>query len=179
MLTLLMFAALAGANPPSELTTVSKVDLGRYIGRWYELARYPNRFQTDCRKSVANYTLRADGKVGVTNECSKGQSGEISRVEGEAEVVDSETWAKLKVNFVPTWMRWTGVGWGDYWIIDLGKDYEYAVVSEPKREYLWILSRTPELPKAKWDGIIAGLKQKGFTDFSKLIVTDSPSAPKF
>jgi apolipoprotein D and lipocalin family protein len=157
------------APPVAELKTVSKVDLTRYVGRWYEIARYPNRFQEGCRDTTATYTLKENGTVKVLNECMKGE--ELSRAEGDAEVVDSETWAKLRVNFVPGWIRWTGVGWGDYWIIDLGKNYEYAVVSEPKREYLWILSREPQISKATFDGILSRLKAQGFTDFTKLSYT--------
>ena len=76
-------------------------------------------------------------------------------------------------------MRWSGVGWGNYWVIDLGKDYEYAVVSEPNREYLWVLSRTVDLSKTTWDKIIANLRGQGFSDLTKLIVAESPTAPKF
>ena len=117
---------LAAAPSPTSLTlplaAVAKVDLGRYVGRWYEIARLPNKFQNGCRESTANYSLKADGKIQVINECVKGENREVDRVEGDAEVVDSETWAKLRVNFVPSWIRWIGVGWGNYWIIDLDAD---------------------------------------------------------
>jgi apolipoprotein D and lipocalin family protein len=161
-----------GGIPP--LRTVEKVDLSRYVGKWHEIARFPNRFQEGCRDTTATYSLREDGKIRVVNECKKGT--EIDRAEGVAEVVDTETWAKLRVNFVPEWIRWIGVGWGNYWIIDLGENYEYAVVSEPSREYLWILAREPRLSRATFDGILSRLKAQGFQDLSELISESKPGS---
>jgi len=151
-------------EPSSRLETVSHVDLNQYMGVWYEIALYPNSFQKGCVGSRATYTLLDDGKVSVLNECYDGSlSGKLRSAKGKAWVVDKETNAKLKVSFF-----WFFAG--DYWIIDLGKDYEYAVIGHPKRKYLWILSRTKEMDGAVYDGILSRLQDKQY-DTSKLIRT--------
>jgi len=123
--------------PP--LQVVSYVDLKKYIGTWYEIARFPNRFQEGCVRTSATYTLLQGGKIGVLNQCRKGTlDGEISSAKGKAWVVDKGTNAKLKVSFFWPFS-------GDYWIIDLGENYDYAVVGHPGRIYLWILCRKPEM----------------------------------
>ena len=153
-----------GKEPSSPLTTVSHVDLNRYMGKWYEIARYPNSFQKGCVGSKATYTLLDDGKVSVLNECYDGSfSGKLRSAKGKAWVVDKETNAKLKVSFFLFFS-------GDYWIIDLGKDYEYAVIGHPQRKYLWILSRTKEMDEAVYEGILSLLRDKQY-DTSKLIKT--------
>jgi apolipoprotein D and lipocalin family protein len=151
-------------EPLSPLATVSHVDLNRYMGVWYEIARYPNSFQKGCVGSRATYTLMDDGKVSVLNECYDGSfSGKLRSAKGKAWVVDKETNAKLKVSFF-----WFFAG--DYRIIDLGKDYEYAVIGHPKRKYLWILSRMKEMDNTVYEGILSLLRDKKY-DISKLIKT--------
>jgi apolipoprotein D and lipocalin family protein len=151
-------------EPSESLATVSYVDLNRYMGVWYEIARYPNSFQKGCIGSKATYTLMDDGKVSVLNECYDGSfSGKLRSAKGKAWVVDKETNAKLKVSFF-----WFFAG--DYWIIDLGRDYEYAVIGHPKRKYLWILSRTKEMDGGVYEGILSLLRDKQY-DTSKLIKT--------
>ena len=131
---------------------------------WYEIARYPNNFQRGCVGSRATYTLRDDGNISVLNECyDKAFDGKLRFAKGKAWVVDKETNAKLKVSFF-----WLFAG--DYWIIDLGKDYEYAVVGHPKRKYLWILSRTKEMDAVVYEGILSRLQEKEY-DTSKLMRT--------
>jgi apolipoprotein D and lipocalin family protein len=153
-----------GKEPLSPLSTVSRVDLNRYMGVWYEIARYPNSFQKGCVGSKATYTPLDDGKVSVLNECCDGSfSGKIRSAKGKAWVVDKETNAKLKVSFF-----WFFAG--DYWIIDLGRDYEYAVIGHPKRKYLWILSRTKEMDGAVYEAILSHLRDKQYNT-SKLIKT--------
>jgi apolipoprotein D and lipocalin family protein len=148
----------------APLATVSHVDLNRYMGVWYEIARYPDSFQKGCVGSKATYALMDDGKVSVLNECYDGSfSGKLRSAKGKAWVVDKETNAKLKVSFF-----WFFAG--DYWIIDLGRDYEYAVIGHPKRKYLWILSRTKEMDEAVYEGILSLLCDKQY-DTSKLIKT--------
>ena len=152
----------------SPLQVVSHVDLNRYLGTWYEIARFPHRFQEGCFGSRATYTLLEDGKIGVLNQCYKGSlEGELSSAKGKAWVVDKETNAKLKVSFF-----WPFTG--DYWIIDLGENYEYAVVGHPSRTYLWILSRTPEMDEALYNRLLEKLQKQGY-DTSKLI--KSPQRP--
>jgi len=145
-----------------DLQTVPSVDLNRYLGTWYEVARYPNRFQRDCFRSTATYSLREDGDIAVVNACRRGgPDGEEKRVEGKAWVVEETTNAKLRVRFF--WPFW-----GSYWIIDLGTDYEYAVVGHPSRTYLWVLSRTPTMDDAVFAGIAHRLRLNGY-DPAKLI----------
>jgi apolipoprotein D and lipocalin family protein len=140
--------------PPLE--AVPEVDLERYLGTWYEIASYPQRFQEGCTATTATYSLRSDGEIDVLNRCRKGSlDGPEDTAEGRARVVDRTTNAKLEVSFF-------GPFWGDYWIIDLGPEYEYAVVGHPSRDYLWILSRTPTLGAKTYAGILSRLEDKGY-----------------
>lgn len=149
-----------------NLQTVPKVEVQRYLGRWCEIARYPNRFQKDCASGVtADYSLRSDGKITVLNQCKKAD-GKNKTAKGKAKIVDKSTNAKLKVTFF--WPFY-----GDYWIIDLGERYDYAVVSEPSRKYLWILSRTPALSDSTYEAILRRLRTNGF-DPSRLMRTRQP-----
>lgn len=140
--------------PP--LTTVNHVDLSRYTGVWYEIASYPHRFQKGCTGTMATYTPKEDGEIGVVNRCRSGSlDGEEQRAEGRARVVDRTTNAKLEVSFFRPF-------WGDYWIIDLDEHYNYAVVGHPGRDYLWILSRTPTMEEQVYSGILARLRAKSY-----------------
>ena len=151
----------AFADSRAELKTVASVDLNRYLGRWYEIARYPNRFEKDCVADVtAQYNLRPDGTIEVVNSCRQAD-GKMKISKGSAKVADKQTNAKLKVTFF--WPFY-----GNYWIIDLDPGYRYAVVSEPGRDYLWILSRTPKLEPDIYDAISKKLRESGF-DPSRLI----------
>ena len=148
----------------SPFPVVPYVDLNRYTGTWYEIARYPHNFQEGCVGSKATYTLRDDGKISVLNECyDKTFDGKIRSAKGKAWIVDKETNAKLKVSFF-----WPFAG--DYWIIDLGKNYEYAVIGNPTRKYLWILSRTKEIEGELYEAILSRLRDKQY-DTSRLIKT--------
>ena len=162
----LVFAASGAAcsgEKHAPMQVVSNVDLGRYAGTWYEIARYPNRFQRDCVGDVtATYELRDDGKVRVLNACRE-ENGELKTAEGTARVVDPATNARLEVSFFWPFS-------GDYWIISLGPNYEYAVVGEPSREYLWILSRTPRMDEATYDVLLQRIAKQGY-DTSKLVRT--------
>lgn len=148
-ITMVLFSACS--NKPLE--TVQKVDVKRYMGKWYEIASFPQRFQKGCSCTVAEYTLNENGTVKVDNSCTA--YGKKKQSIGKAKVVDKQTNAKLKVSFFRPF-------WGKYWIIDLADDYSYAVVGHPNREYLWILSRTPEMDKQVYDDIVARAEAKGF-----------------
>ena len=152
----------------SPLQVVPHVDLKRYVGTWHEIARYPHRFQEGCAESSATYTLLENGKIGVLNQCRKGPDQKLSSAKGKAWVVDKETNAKLKVSFVWPFS-------GDYWIIDLDPEYRWAMVGEPGRDYLWILSREPQLDMALYQQIVERAKQRGF-DTGKLVKTRQVSA---
>ena len=150
-----LLAGIAGGGRKSELEVVGSVDLSRYVGRWYEIARLPNRFEKKCADSVtANYALLPDGKIEVVNRCRKA-NGEYTTAKGKAKIVDKKTNAKLKVAFF--WPFY-----GDYWILDLGPNYEYAVVGDPSRDYLWILSRTPRIDEALYQQLLAKMATRGF-----------------
>ena len=140
----------------SELKTVEHVDIERYMGTWYEIAKFPQRFEDGLVGITATYSLLPNGKVKVLNSGYVGDfNGKLRTAKGKAWVVDKKTNAKLKVSFF-----WPFAG--DYWIIELGKDYEYAVVSEPSRLYLWVLCRTPKMNEQFYEGILKRLKENGF-----------------
>ena len=140
-------------NQPA-LQTVSSVDLKQYSGKWFEIARYPNKFQKDCvGNTTATYTIKDEKSLEVVNQCTK-QNGTILDAKGKARIVDKTTNAKLEVRFAPSALSFISAVWGDYWIIDLDDKYQYAVVGDPKREYLWILSRTPEMSDAVYQNIL-------------------------
>jgi apolipoprotein D and lipocalin family protein len=160
------FALLAGpllgaqhssvqASSTSPLTAVDNVDLRRYAGKWYEIARYPNRFQRKCQSdTTAIYTLRSDGKVQVVNACRE-KNAKVNTARGTAKVVDKKTNAKLKVTFF--WPFY-----GDYWVIGLSPDYQYAIVGEPSRKYLWILSRTPSMEETTYQEVLRLVETLGY-----------------
>lgn len=140
----------------SELKTVDHVDIERYMGTWYEIAKFPQRFEDGLVGITATYSLLPNGKVGVLNSGYVGDfNGKLKIAKGKAWVVDKKTNAKLKVSFF-----WPFAG--DYWIIELEKNYEYAVISEGSRQYLWILSRAPQMDSSIFNGIIERLENNGF-----------------
>lgn len=158
-----LHAAMLPARDTRPLKTVDSVDLQRYAGDWYEIARYPNRFQRDCDSDVhVRYMLQSSGKINVRNECRKA-NGKPDIANGIAKVVDTKSNAKLKVTFF--WPFY-----GDYWIIDLDPHYRYAAVGEPGRKYLWILSRAKELDQQTYQHILQHVAENGY-DTSKLVKT--------
>lgn len=160
---------IVAASEP-QLETVRRVDLDRYVGLWFEIARYPNWFERKCDRDVtAEYSIKENGKIRVVNACIT-RTGKIERSEGTAKVVDASTNAKLKVTFF--WPFY-----GKYWIIDLGDEYEYAVVGEPSRQYLWILSRTPVMQDLVYENILHQLTAKGYEP-QKLVMTTQTAAVK-
>jgi apolipoprotein D and lipocalin family protein len=153
------------------LETVAHVDLGRYLGTWYEIASFPQSFQRGCTGTTATYALRDDGELDVTNRCRLGAlDGKEKVALGRARLVDRVTNAKLEVSFFRPF-------WGRYWIIDLAQDYSYAVVGHPGRDYLWILSRTPTMSEAVYQAIVTRLQAQGY-ETSRLVRTlQGPSTP--
>jgi apolipoprotein D and lipocalin family protein len=139
-----------------ELEVVPYVDLERYLGKWYEIALYPNWFEEGCFASTAFYEKMASGKIRVVNRCRKdGPQGELKEAIGIAEIADTQSNAKLKVQFF-----WPFTG--DYWIIDIDDDYQHVIVSEPKRQYLWILSRSPQMEPETLARLKSKIAEKGF-----------------
>ncbi len=170
-------ATLVGCAPSATdrlrlppLRTVEHVELPRYLGTWYEIANFPQRFQRGCTATTATYTVRADGDIDVLNRCRKGTvDGKEKSARGRARVLDRTTNAKLEVSFFRPF-------WADYWIIDLADDYSYAVVGHPGRDYLWILARTPTLDAATYEGILGRLQNQGY-ETARLVRTVHPAAP--
>ncbi|MBN2830161.1 MAG: lipocalin family protein [Candidatus Cloacimonetes bacterium] len=151
-----------------EMKTVERVDLGRYIGLWYETARIPNTFQKKCTSDVtAEYGILDNGNIQVTNRCVS-KSGKVVEAVGIAKVVDTQTNAKLKVSFVN--LLGAQLFWGNYWIIGLDPDYKWAIVGEPSLKYGWILSRTKVIEETELTKIFGVLSEKGY-DPSEFVMT--------
>ena len=143
-----------------QLVTVKQVDLKKYVGLWYEIAKIPNSFQDQCiYGTTAEYKIDEDGDIIVTNSCYD-EKDKLDVAEGLAKVVDKNTNAKLEVSFV----SFLGIRpfWGDYWIIGLDENYQWAVVGTPSRKYGWILSRTPSLPDSTMENIFEILKSQHY-----------------
>jgi len=158
-------ACLGGENKPLEV--VPYVDLSRYVGTWYEIAAIPQSFQKDCVASMATYTQRDDGTIAVVNQCRKKTlDGKVKVAKGKAWVVDKKTNAKLKVQFFWPFK-------GAYWIIELDSDYQFAVVGHPNRNYLWILSRSPQMEESLYQDLLQRIGQKGY-DISRIKKTLQP-----
>ena len=135
LLTIWLMASIQ-AQRPGAVRTVDAVNLDRYVGEWFEIARFPNRFQRNCAGDVrANYAMRADGRIDVINQCRRAD-GSLTEARGVARVVDPRTSAKLKVRFAPAVLSFLPFVWGDYWILGLADDYSWAVVGSPDRDYL-------------------------------------------
>ena len=151
---------LQGCVTPNPPATVANVDLGQYAGLWYEISKFPQFFERGLVGVTAEYTLEEDGRVRVVNSGFQGSfDAEKTSVEGYATAPDPTDTAKLRVrfDFFPA-----SLFPADYWIVALGDDYEYAVVSNPKRNTLWILSRTPTMDTEVYEGIVADLATRGF-----------------
>ena len=150
--------------------TIASLDVPRYLGAWYEIAKFPNWFQKKCVSNTkAVYTAKPDGNLRVLNSC-KTASGETSEAEGLARQIGAKDSPKLEVRFAPEWLSFLPLVWGDYWVIDLDSQYQVAAVSDPKREYLWVLSRTPQLDPKVYADLLQRLKQQQF-DIQKLELT--------
>lgn len=168
LLGLSAHAAAAPVGAAAPLATIAAVDLPRYMGRWYEIARFENWFQKKCVSDTsAQYTLKPDGRVEVINRCRQ-DNGELSEAIGEARQLGGATSPRLEVRFAPAWLSFIPAVWGDYWIIDLDPGYQLVAVSEPKREYLWVLARSPQVSPEAYEALLQRLRDKGF-DTDKLI----------
>jgi apolipoprotein D and lipocalin family protein len=169
-----MFGWFLGAALAADVRTVEEVDLERYLGTWYEVASFPAWFQRGCTATTATYTPhpKRDDLIRVENRCrDESLDGDLRLAVGRAKVVDPETNAKLKVSFF-------GPFWGDYWILGLDPEYQWALVGSPDRDYLWVLSRDPRLDEATYASIVDLAKEQGY-DVGRLVRTEQPAdAPK-
>jgi apolipoprotein D and lipocalin family protein len=168
-----VLASTDPGNPAAGLPSVrpvEAVDLARYAGGWYEIARIPNRFQRQCaRHTIAHYGLRPDGRLSVLNQCIK-RSGNVDQATGVATVVDPVSRARLKVSLVSL-LGWRPF-WGDYWVIGLDAAYRWAVVGSPDRRYGWVLARTPRLDDASMANIREILQRNGY-DWARFALSDT------
>lgn len=166
-LTLAVLAGCASApHAPADgppLKTVARVDLERYVGTWQEIARYPFGIQDRrcARDTTATYRALAADRIAVVNRCVQAD-GTAFEADATAWIRDPATNARLEVSFLPAALRWLPLGRGDYWVIDLAPDYSWAVIGEPRRRYLWILARTPQLPADTYRAILDRLPAQGY-----------------
>ncbi len=167
----LVAAPLAvAAQPAPPLQALPAIDVAAYMGTWYQVAWIPNRFQKQCvSDTVATYRDLGDGRVEVLNRCMQadGRTDSVLGIArppaGVARIDGGQLLpARLEVSFLPAWLRWTGIGWGAYWVVDLADDGRYAIVSEASREYLWVLARRPALTSADDAAVKARLRALGF-----------------
>lgn len=159
-----------------ELKTVPFVDLARYQGSWYEIGRYPNKVEKKCiGNTTATYKLKPNGRVEVVNQCVT-KDKKLYSAKGEAKVVDDATNSKLKVRFAPSFLSFLPMVWGDYWIIYLDADYRSVAIGDPKREYFWILSRSPQMDQTTYESILGQAKVLGF-DPTRVVKTPQDVVP--
>jgi apolipoprotein D and lipocalin family protein len=168
-LAAMLSVATAAAQAP--LRVAESVDLNRYAGTWFEIARLPNTSQSRCATDVhASYRLRPDGRLDVVNQC-RNEEGEIEQVRGLARKAGkSGNNAVLEVRFRPAILSFLPGVWNDYWILGLGPDYTWAVIGTPSREFLWILSRTPRMSASSYEQAIEIARAGGF-DTARLVRT--------
>ncbi len=153
-------------NSEPPLDVAKTVDLSKFQGKWYEIARLPRTTQTDCHGTTAFYTQSSDGTLGLVNQCNVGgPTGPLKTVSMAAKIPDPAVPAKLALD--------VGGYTGDYWILEVGQNYEYAVVGHPSRLYFWILSRTPTLDPATTAGILDRAQTNHF-DTAQVEFTPQP-----
>lgn len=170
-------AQTVGRNP--VLAVVPQVDWSRYAGKWFEVARLPNSFQRKCVADVtAQYSALPSGTIQVVNQCRR-DDRDLDGATGEARQVAGEP-SKLQVRFAPRWLGWLPAVWGDYWVIGLDDSYQTALVGTPDREFLWLLSRTPQRPAAEIDAWLQRAAALGF-DTDRVLRTlqsaENPAPP--
>jgi len=157
LVLLISITMYAQQNPPA---TVKYVDIKKYAGLWYEIAKIPNSFQDHCIKgTTAKYSIKENGEISVINSCID-EDGEVDEADGVARIVDKKSNAKLEVSFV-SFFGWRPF-WGDYWIIGLDENYQWAIIGTPNRKYGWVLSRTSKLESETMDKIFQILKEQGY-----------------
>lgn len=156
---LLPLASLVHAAEP--VRAVAALDIDRYAGQWHEIAHLPVSFQKKCVGDItATYGLRSDGRISVLNGC-RVEDGTRIQAEGVARPVKGEP-GQLEVRFAPDWLSWVPLVWADYWVIALDPDYQWAVVGEPDRKYLWILSRSPSMERGQFEALKARAEAMGY-----------------
>jgi len=157
-------SAQAEQKAVAPIKTITSLDVARYQGTWYEIAKFPNWFQRKCIADTnATYKIKEDGNVSVTNRCTF-EGGEKGEAMGTARQIGNSTSPILEVRFAPAWLAFLPMVWGDYWVIDIDPEYQLAAVSDPGRKYLWILSRTKKVDSSKYQALLGRLvNDNGFS----------------
>lgn len=171
IIAILVTGTFASAQSSTQkLETVNPFELNKYLGKWYEIAKYPNRFQKQCVGNVtATYSKKSNARIEVLNECLK-KDGAMEAAKAEGKFANNGSTSKLKVRFAPGILSFLPFVWANYWVIDLGSDYEYAVVGEPDRKYFWILSREPAMNDLTFQNILKRAEAMGY-DSGKVVKT--------
>lgn len=166
--TLLILALMTGlskvvhAQETQIVRSVDHLEISKYMGTWYEIAKFPNWFQRKCaRNTQATYRLLGSQQIEVLNQCVTAGDERIQAV-GLARPRANGLPAQLEVRFAPSWLGWLPFTWGDYWVLDLDADYQLAAVGDPSRNYLWILSRSPQLSASAYSALTQRLTLMGF-----------------
>ncbi len=167
--TILLFFGLKACAKSKPLKIVENIDIQKYSGTWNEIARTPNWFERNCSTDItAEYGILPNGHISVVNQC-KSRLNRNDSARGVGRKKDSSSQAgHFKVTFAPKWIRVLPFVWADYCVLFVDQNYQYAVVGEPKRKYLWFLARTKIVPAEKYDQMLLVAKQQGF-DTSTLI----------
>ncbi len=163
LMALFSVVTAAAGGAAAALETVEDVDLDRYMGRWHQIALLPNRFQAMCEaETTATYSPLPDGRVRVVNAC-RDEGGTLQRAEGVARLnAEYDDPARLEVRFAPAWLGFLPFVWGDYWILALEPDYSAVLVGAPDRDYLWVLARTPRIPRETYERLLDVARGQGF-----------------
>ncbi|MBO9717912.1 MAG: lipocalin family protein [Pseudoxanthomonas sp.] len=167
-LLLICLAFWSPARAAVPVSSVPDLELTRYAGHWYEIAHLPVSFQRQCVGDItASYALRADGTISVHNTC-RTRFGTQAETDGVARTVKGHP-GRLQVRFAPGWLSWLPMVWADYWVVALDPGYQWAVVGDPERKYLWILSREPTMDAMLFAGLKAKAEAMGY-DLAPLVV---------
>jgi lipocalin len=164
---LLLFTSCQGQTNMIDKTVVANFNLQSYLGQWYEIARYDHSFERGLVGVTATYSKRPDGKIKVVNAGYKNSlTGKRSEAIGKAKVPNPAEPAKLKVAFF--WFFYA-----DYFVLELDPNYQWAAVGSSSNDYLWILSRTPQMDKAFYNDILQRLTKRGYDTQKLILVTQA------
>ncbi len=164
-----ILAASKNENLSTEVHAITEFNANQYLGKWYEIARLPNIFQSQCVSDISAYYVLKDENIEVTNRCRKADRNfdEAIGIAYPQNAIKS----KLKVSFLPKYLRWIPFTKGDYWILKIDPQYQVALVGDPSRKYLWLLSRTPTLSDDVITSFLDTAKEQGYRQLDQLIYT--------
>ena len=173
------FAFAQEDHPPPE--TVAHVDLNKFSGKWYEIARLRLPWERECAlNTTVTYTVQSDTSMSIATQCHETSGFDSTeKAQGTAVILDTKTHAKWKVSFPPVpRLKW--IYSGEYWVIQLADDYSYTVLATPDQKHLWILSRTPNLPEEVYQQILdkTGLQMLSVNILNILRTEQNPNKPE-